>query len=315
MGNLTLTAEATTPLLSVVVVTLDGGASLARCLNALHQQEDPPAMEVVVAHDERLGDPDAWLRQFPGVRLVQSPHLRNYPALRAAGVRATCGSVIAATEDQCIPPPRWCVNIVGEHTARSAAAIGGPVVKWRPDSLLNWAIYLREFGEYAPPLEEEPVSALTDCNVSYKRVALEGIADVWRDEFHEPQVHGALRTGGETLWLSAALLTAHQRSFTLGAALRERCQFGRLYGRLRCMGGAGLPPWGGGKPLLLILLSPLLPLLLTARVVLRSLRKGKYLGVTLLALPYLLLISAAWTLGEVVGSLGGSRSPAIRHSS
>lgn len=295
-----------------MVVVLDGGANLARCLEALRRQENPPAMEVIVAHDERLADVPAWQQRFSGVQFLSSPHQRNYPALRAAGVRAAGGSVIAATEDQCIPPPRWCASIVAEHAARPAAAIGGPVEKHRPDSLLNWAIYLREFGEYTPPLEEGPAAALTDGNVTYKRAALEAIAGAWRDEFHEPQVHGALRARGETLWLSPALLTAQQRSFPLGFALRERFEFGRLYARLRGAGGAGWPGLSGARRILLVLLSPLLPLLLTARVLLRAMRKGKYLGVTLLALPYLLLFSAAWALGEAAGYAGGSR-PAPRH--
>jgi hypothetical protein len=179
------------------------------------------------------------------------------------------------------------------------------VEKRRPDSLLNWAIYLREFGEYTPPLPEGASATLTDCNVTYKRAALDAIVDVWRQEFHEPRVHGALLGRGETLWLSAGLHTEQQRSLTLGLALRERYAFGRLFGRLR------LGTLGVARRVLLILASPLLPLLLTARVLARAVRKGKYLGVTLLALPYLLLLSAAWVLGEFVSYLAGNReSPA-----
>ena len=287
------------PTLSVVVVVLDGGENLARCLTALGQQQNPPPMEILVAHDHRLSEPDAWPHRFPGAQFIFTPHPRNYPAMRAAGVRAARGAMVAATEDQCIPPPQWCANIAAEHSARPAAAIGGPVEKRRPDSLLNWAIYLREFGEYTPPLAEGTSAKLTDCNVSYKRAALDAISDIWRQEFHEPHVHGALVARGERLWLSPALMTEQQRSFTLGFALRERFHFGRLFGRLR------LPSLGAAQRALLLVASPLLPLLLTARVMARALRKGKYIGVTLLALPYLLLFSAAWATGEVVSYIEG----------
>jgi hypothetical protein len=292
-------ALASSPVLSVVVVTLDGGENLARCLQALSQQQSPPTMEILVAHDHRLEEPGAWPHRFPQAQFILCPFARNYPAMRAAGVRAARGSIVAATEDQCIPPPRWCASIVQEHAARPAAVIGGPVEKRRPDSLLNWAIYLREFGEYTPPLPAGPSATLTDCNVTYKRGALDPIADVWRREFHEPQVHGALLERGQTLWLAPSLHTEQQRSFAFSFALRERFHFGRLFGGLR------LPALHPAKRALLILLSPVLPFLLTMRVLVRALRKRKYVGVTLLATPYLLLFSAAWSLGEFVAYLAG----------
>lgn len=287
------------PALSVVVVVLDGGENLSRCLAALNQQQNPPPMEILVAHDHRLAETDAWLHRFPSARFVFCPYPRNYPAMRAAGVRASRGHIVAATEDQCIPPPRWCASIVAEHAARPAAAIGGPVEKRRPDSLLNWAVYLREFGEYAPPLAEGATAALTDCNVTYKRSALDAIVEVWRHEFHEPWVHGGLLNRGQTLWLSPALQTEQQRSFNLGFALRERFRFGRLFGRLR------ISSLNAARRALLVVASPLLPLMLTGRVVWRAFRKRKYIGVTLLALPYLLLFSTAWVAGEVVSYLAG----------
>ena len=48
------------------------------------------------------------------------------------------------------------------------------------------------------PLSDGPSSQLTDCNVSYKRPALNVISDVWRVEFHEPAVHAALRAIGSS---------------------------------------------------------------------------------------------------------------------
>jgi hypothetical protein len=294
-------ASIPSPVLSVVVVTLDGGENLARCLQALSQQHNPPALEILVTHDHRLDEPGAWPHRFPQAQFIFCPYPRNYPAMRSAGVRAARGTIVAATEDQCIPPSKWCSNIVAEHAARPAAAIGGPVEKRRPDSLLNWAIYLREFGEYTPPLAEGPNTTLTDCNVTYKRAALDAFVDVWRQEFHEPQVHGALLQRGETLWLSPALVTEQQRSFTLGFALRERLHFGRLFGRLR------LPSLSVAQRALLVLASLLLPFLLTARVLARAFVKGKYIGVALLALPYLLLFSAAWSVGEFIAYLSGDR--------
>lgn len=307
MTSPSITHPEATPQVSVVIVVLDGNQNLVRCLEALQRQQSPPPMEIIVAHDERLADVADWQRRFAGVRFVHSPRLRNFPVMRTAGARVARGAIIAVTEDQCIPPPDWCRNIVAAHAAQRAAAIGGPVDKQGRDSALNWAIYLRELGVgYMPPVADGPSAHLTDCNVTYKRAALEAIADVWREEFHEPQVHGALQARGETLWLAPGLLTLQQRTFALGAALRERYEFGRLYGSLRVKG----TPLS--KRLVMALASLLLPLLLTARVVLTAFRKGRHRWQCIRTLPHLFLLAGMWSWGEFLGYLTAQPSASRR---
>lgn len=287
---------AAVPQLSVVVVVLGGGAHLVRCLESLGQQAGAPAMEIVVPHDDRQADVAAFGERFPQVNFLHLSGRRTYAQLRAAGVRASCGKVVAVTEDQCIPPPAWCANVLAAHSA-AHAAIGGPVEKHEPDTPLNWAIYLRELGGYMPPMAEGPSRSLTDCNVTYKRAALDAIVDLWQQSFHEPQVHAALQERGETLWLSPALLTFQQRTLELGPALAERYEFGRLYGSMR----AATTPTA--KRLLLIVASPLLPVLLLGRAVLTVLRKRRHGMACVRALPYLALFATVWAWGEFLGYL------------
>lgn len=292
------------PELSVVIVVLNGGASLARCLDALRPQMPPERLEILVPCDARLPDAAEFQRRYPEVSFLPLPGRRPYAALRSSGLRAARGRVLAITEDQCIPPPQWCANVLEAHAAPHAA-IGGPMEKQQPDTALGWAIYLREFTSYIPPVAEGPSESLTDANVSYKRAALEAIRDVWAEAFHEPQVHGALRERGETLWLSPALLTYQQRTMDLGEAVGERFAFGRLYGSLRV---AGAPP---ARRLLLLAGSVLLPAVLLGRVIVAVVRKGRYFGPCLLALPHLALFATVWSCGEFTGYLtgrGGKRS-------
>lgn len=292
------------PALSVVVVILGGGPHLERCLRALRGQKRAPATEVIVPFGDCQMDMTRIRQQNPGVKFLHVPGRPSYARLRAEGLRAALGRIVAITEDQCIPPEGWCANVVAAH-ASPHAAIGGPVDKQGPDNLLNWAIYLRELGAYMSPLPEGPSAQLTDCNVSYKRGALQAIAPVWADEFHEPEVHRALRQQGESLWLSGALQTFQQRSVRLGPALRERYEFGRLYGSLR------VKDISAANRFLLVVGSPLLPFLLLARVMRWVLVKRRHVSVCLAAMPYLLLFSAAWSWGELIGYLT-RRGPAIR---
>jgi hypothetical protein len=150
-----------------------------------------------------------------------------------------------------------------------------------------------------PPIAEGPSESLTDCNVTYKRDALEKIATVWMAEFHEPEVHAALRQCGETLWLSPALLTYQQRDIVLRPAIRERYEFGRLYGGLR------VAHLSGFRRLALIAATPLLPLVMVARVLQGVIGKRRHIGVSLAAMPYLILFAAVWSWGELVGYVTG----------
>ena len=295
-----MSVPGTAPELSVILIVLGGGAHLVRCLEALARQQGAPAMEVIIPRDARLSDGDAesLTAIFPGLRFAMLPGRQNFAALRTAGVKAARGRIVAITEDQCIPPERWCANVMAAHE-QPHGAVGGPVDKQQPDKIINWAIYLRELGTYMPPMVEGPSESLTDCNVSYKREALDEIATVWSAEFHEPEVHAALRARGKTLWLSPGLLTWQQREIILGPAIRERYEFGRLYGGLR------VSHLSGARRLILIVLTPLLPVLMVWRVLHGVARKERYIGVCLVALPYLILFAAVWSWGELVGYITG----------
>lgn len=284
----------------MVVVALDGGSNLSRCIQALRQQSTPPALEIVVAIESRLHHPK-MAEQFQDVEFIwPSPGRHTFAELRAAGVLASHGEIVAITEDQCIPPPDWCANIVAAHGTQPSTAIGGPVDKQGSDTALNWAIYLRELGVgYMPPVTDGPSAHLTDCNVTYKRAGLDSIADLWRPAFHEPRVHQALQARGEKLWLAPALLILQQRSFRVGPALRERYEFGRLYGAMRV---AEVP---FARRLMMALASVILPLLLVARVLLATFRKRRHTGQCLRALPFLFLIAFVWSWGEFLGYLTG----------
>jgi hypothetical protein len=288
-----LSVASTPPELSVVVVILGGGAHLERCLTTLRWQENPPGMEVIVPHDDRRPEIASLRAQFPEVQFVHTPGQHTYPELRSAGVKASRGTLVAVTEDQCIPNPQWCANIVAAHQV-PRAAIGGPVDKQGPDAALNWAIYLRELGAYMPPVAEGPTHALTDCNVSYRREQLDAIAPVWAEAFHEPNVHGALQARGGTLWTTPALMVYQQRTIALGPAIRERYEFGRLYGRLR----AGV--LSGAKRYALAAACPLLPFLFVARVYANVFGKKRHVGPALAALPYIALFALVWACGEFV---------------
>jgi hypothetical protein len=267
-------------------------------------------IEILVPYDDRIPGMLALQEQFPNVRFIAVQGHCTYAQQRAFGVQNARGAVVALTEDHCIPERYWCARILEAH-GNSHAAVGGVVEKQVPDTVLNWALYLSDYGRYMSPMTEGPAEHLTDCNVSYKRAALGAIADVWRNEFHEPIVHEALRAGDECLWLSPQVVVHQQRNLGLGAAITDRYHFGRLFGSGRIRQQNAIMSVDEGLwavwlwRLIYIASTVFLPLLLIARVAGHVLRKRRCGAVFLRALPALVVLNTAWAAGEFVGYVTG----------
>jgi hypothetical protein len=285
------------PSLTVVVVVLAGREYLVRCLRALRQQHFKPA-EILVPCDSTLADVAALQTEFADVRFIQVPGTHTYAELRSLGFREARGDLIALTEDHCSPDPEWCATIVELHRG-DVAAVGGSVDKSGPDTMLNWGIYLSDFGRYMNPVKEGPAGYLTDCNVSYKRSVLEPIRDLWAEQFHETTVNWTLSGQGRTLWLSPRVVVRQQRSLSWGYALKERYEFGRLFASTRVAGA------GFGRRLFYAGASAVLPMILLGRVVKNVAQKRRELGNFVRALPAILLLNFVWAWGEVVGYATG----------
>jgi predicted dehydrogenase len=298
---------------SLSVVALAFGGGLSQCLAALQPQTDALNAEVIVPHDSTLGDVAALRRAFPAVRFVELSGTRTPAELRATGATISSGDVIAFLEGHCRPAPDWCARMLAAHRAPHAA-IGGPIEKGLPDegrndTSLNWSVYLADYSRYMLPLPEGATHGLSDCNVSYKRSALEATRSHWMTEFHENVVNGALRASGEILWFDPSVAVFEQRQLSVGEALRDRFSFGRLFGSTR-VPGVAMP-----KRLAWSAAALLMPPLLVARVAGNLQRRGRHRGQLLRCLPALTMISAAWMAGEAVGYLTGSAGKKLKPSS
>ena len=287
------------PKLSVVVVILTGGKDyLRRCLTSLTEQREP-SIEIIVPCDEGALHLLSLRHEFPAVRfLTINGGRRTFAELRATGIRESQGAIVAITEDHCTPGPDWCAQILRAHES-SHAAIGGAVEKKAPDSSLNWAFYLADYLRYMKPIPAGPAHNLTDCNVSYKRTAINAIATEWENEFHETTVHGALSAAGESLFLEPAIVVYQQRDLTLRAAIYDRYAFGRLFASTR------FADLSLQKQLFYSVLALFVPVVLIGRIAGHVFRKRRCVGEFVRALPFLVLISTVWAAGESLGYLTG----------
>jgi predicted dehydrogenase len=295
---------------SLSVVALAFGGGLRDCLSALNSQTGASASEVIVPHDDTLTDIAALRRDFPGVRFIALTGTRTPAELRAVGAGASTGDVVAFLEGHVRPAADWCARILAAHGGPHAA-IGGPIEKGLPDeggndTALNWSVYLADYSRYMLPLPEGVTHSLSDCNVSYKRSALDATREHWATEFHENVVNGALRRTGSTMWFDPGIAVYELRRLSVGEALRDRFNFGRLFGSTR-VPGVALP-----KRMAWTAAALLMPPVLVARVVGNLRRRGRHQRELVRCMPSLIMVSTAWMFGEAVGYLTGSAGRELR---
>lgn len=175
------------------------------------------------------------------------------------------------------------------------AVIGGAIDNGI-DKPLNWAWYYCDFGRYGSPLEAGPRNYLSDVNVSYKRSALEAARETWRVAYHETEVHKAMQSRGETLFLDPRLVVfQHRPQQSFGSALSERLEWGRVFAETRIRDCSGV------RRLAFLLGTPFLPVLLAWRALRHMLRQGRSLGQMLRVLPLIAALLSVWSCGEFVG--------------
>ena len=296
------------PTLSIVVTIIDGGSYLRDFLQAATSFENPPSLELIVPYDASVADALTFKDEFPQVNFLDLGEIipvrpitteaglhELYDRRRARGLAASSGEIIAILEDRGHPRPDWATTLVRLHAENSNNVIGGGIECREPASLLNWAFYLTDFGRFGLPFESGAAHWVSDVNVSYSRAALDEMHHIWKDRFHEPLVHSFLMERGEELLLSNELIIDHGRpATTLGYLLAERFHWGRLFGHIRAM------QFTPRQRLFFIVGSPLIPPLLWVRHGIVQAKKGRGLRY-LAALPYVILLTTSWTLGEVWG--------------
>lgn len=298
--------------LSVIVGIVDGGAQLERCLAALAAQLLAPELEVIVPWDDTVPGMGAFAVRYPAFTFPAMGHVdTGYPASshaglhelydkrRARGLRDATGELVAILEDRSVPEHDWARAAVQAHAAHANAVIGGAIASGR-ETLLGLADYLCDFYRYQPPLPAGPRDYVSNVNICYKRAALERTRSLWMDAYYDLTVHWALQRDGEVLWLAPDMLVRQMRGDgeRLGTLLSERMAWGRRFAVRRASETSGV-----GR-LRFALQSPLVPFLLWSRAA-RGYTGGK--DTLLKATPAMLLIFAAWGLGEFIGYVTGKQ--------
>ncbi len=283
--------------LSIVIAAWTGWDYLRECLKSLERQADAADIEVIVVRNFKLENTEN-LETFPFVNHILA-EAATVPELRTRGIREARGAVIALLEDHCEFAPQWVEEIQKAHEL-PCSIVGGAVENISPNRALNWAVYFYDYGNYMLPMRAGAAETLSGMNVSYSRETLAEVREVYADGFFETFVNEKLKQQGHELYLAPAAVIYHRKNYDFKTVATQ------FYHQARSFAAQRVAEMPFSKRVLLVFVSLLLPFLLAARVILRTLKKNRHHVKLIAAFPYLLILLTVWAAGEFCGYLFGA---------
>ncbi|QIF04695.1 glycosyltransferase [Roseimicrobium sp. ORNL1] len=212
---------------SVVVCTRNGSATLASCLQALAKQTHPN-YEVLVIDDGSTDTTPEIAKRYAHVRYVRQDHA-GLSAARNLGMTEATGTLLAYTDDDCIPDEDWLVYACHAFEDPQVAAAGGPNLPPPPRNLTEACVAVAPGAPAHVLLNDEEAEHLPGCNLVIRKSALHAIGG-FRTEFttagDDVDVCWRLQSHGGKLRFVPAALVWHHRRFSVSAYLRQQRGYG-----------------------------------------------------------------------------------------
>jgi hypothetical protein len=281
---------------SVVVAAWPDATGLADCLGSLRPQAGEGVQIFVVSPAAAPAD---FARHFPAVRWLTADPAALIPRLWSLGMAAATGEVVAITTAHFVPAADWIAQIRAAYQRLDSAGIAGPIDPPLGGSLGDWATYFLRYSTAFIYDREQSVHDLIGDNAAYRRSDLQRHGESIRAGFWEPEFHRLVLAEGRKLTFVPEMRITQKHSFGIARFCSQRLHHGRQYGGDRMRGKSALYRAAG------IMLSPLIPLVLLAKIMGRLSHRPAYVPPFLASLPVLLFFLCSWALGELQGYLGG----------
>lgn len=297
----------TVPPLSVVVPTRAGWPAYGPMFAHHRRETESVAGELLVIDGSgRPAPPAADIG--PNTRWISQPG-ESVLALRAIGYPLARAPIVAASEDHTRVAVGWAAAILECHAENpDAAAIGGSVDNGTTTSYAEWASFLCGHDrELAPLGRAQPVGVIGGTNVSYKRQALDRLRPLTGIGVNDAVFTRELARGGAKLLVDDRISCWHEQHMSFRRATFLHYHAGR-------MGAGGRRQRVSVAELARIAITPLAPLILTARLGLWLFQRGRYRARFVYELPAIVWLFGARAVGEIVGyAAGPGRSALLLH--
>lgn len=218
------------PLVSVVVVCLNGMEISRRCLASIIRQEYANQEVIVVDNGSSEDIHGMVAREFPGVRLFRSEINRGFAGGHNLGIRQAHGKYVAIINNDAVAEPRWLAALAAaaEQDERIGAVASVILDAHQPGRLDSCGVGIALDGMSRqarrgrlPPVVQEPFDILmpSGCACLYRMSALEklGLFDESFFAYCEDADLGLrLRGAGYTAVVAPAAEVHHYYSMTGG---------------------------------------------------------------------------------------------------
>ena len=287
------------PSCAIVVASFRPGPSIHLCLRSLLAQVGTSAPEIIVVDSSGDGTAAQLRASFPTITVIELSRQTRQAAARNIGVAHSRAQFIAFTDQDCVAPQDWLLQLLSWHGHGNYDAVGGAIGNGTPESAVGTASYLIEFNEFLPTGKPWLVEMIPHCNICFRREvfttvgpfieAPSGAEDLLYNFF--------VRQQGGRLLFDPSIVVTHLNRTDFYAFLRHQWELG--FGSAIARRMATLK----GQPFVRYpLLAYSLPLVRLSRTFSRLLRHNRSaLWRYLRLLPFLTPGYVRWTAGFLAG--------------
>lgn len=228
------------PRVSVVVPTRGRPHALTACVSALVGQEPPEGGIEIIVVDDGDGLPDLPA----GVRAVSGDGT-GPGAARNVGAQAARGEVLAFTDDDCIPAPRWACELEATAREHPEAGVAGVTLNGLPHDLFAAGSQLVLDASHTHFACEGSPRFVASCNLALPAAAFHALGGFDPSFRHAEDRDLCARwhaSGRRLVWAPRAQVL-HSRRMGLTSFVRQHAGYGRgAYALHRRVEGPGLVP-------------------------------------------------------------------------
>lgn len=217
------------PALSAVMVVGSRRRRAQAAIEAIGSQTIADRMELVVIDvTDPKRHPDLAMPERMRATCLRFPSGTSWGNCRHHGLKHAAAPLVAFIEDHCFASPRWAEAVV-EAFRSGHAAVGYGFTNANPRSLISRASMLVDYGPWMVPNESQTLSRLPGNNVAYRKDRIEvfgaALGDLLEADYN---LHRALTDHGQTLFMAADAVTAHQNFESLWKTIAANRAYARL---------------------------------------------------------------------------------------
>lgn len=232
------------PMISVVVCTFNGEATIRETLQGLGEL-DYPNYEVIVVNDGSTDRTPEIVSEY-GVKMISTTN-RGLSSARNTGLQAASGSIIAYIDDDAYPDPHWLRYLAIAFLESDYAGVGGPNLVPQEDSLISHCVANAPGGPNHVLLTDTVAEHIPGCNMAFRKQVLESIGGFdqrFRVAGDDVDVCWRVQENGGIIGFSPAAMVWHHRRKSIKAFWRQQKGYGRAEALLEAKWPEKYNSWG-----------------------------------------------------------------------